>query len=92
MIPLAIALATYIVLIAMVLGSIVGIHFWQPPVKLRFWFPAWDKLCCKLGLHRCIPLCRKGCCWECVRCEAEKKGRLHEHYADLRRVLKEQKV
>lgn len=82
--------ATVITAMAVMFGLVVGWRWWQPPVKLRFKFPAYDKFCCLTGLHRCVPTCRKGCCWECVRCEAEKAGKLNEHYANIAKALEAQ--
>lgn len=38
------------------------------PIKWRLKSPRWDKFLCKIGSHRCINICGRGCCWECIRC------------------------
>lgn len=62
------------------------------PITLRCKNPALDKFLCKVGSHRCIRLCSSGCCWECVRCESEKRGELNEHYAKLNEFIKAGKI
>jgi hypothetical protein len=38
--------------------------------------PTWDTFLCRIGSHRCLPLCASGCCWECIRCKiAKAEGR-----------------
>jgi hypothetical protein len=40
----------------------------------------WDKFLCRQGSHVCYSPCAMGCCWECVRCEAEKADKLDLYY------------
>lgn len=46
--------------------------------QLRFAFPIrwrlnprWDAFLCRVGSHRCIPICGSRCCWECLRCSPD---------------------
>lgn len=80
--------STLLMVFVIIFSKIMGWSWWQPPMKLRIKFPAFDKFCCWGGLHRCVPICGRGCCWECVRCEAEKAGKLNEHYAIIHTKLK----
>lgn len=57
------------------------------PLNWRLKWPKWDKFLCKLGSHRCRRLCRSGCCWTCIRCDAEKDGKLNEHYVQAQEYL-----
>lgn len=59
------------------------------PMSWRLASPRLDKLLCRLNSHRIRYICARGCCSECIRCEAERKGELAEHYARLRKLLSE---
>lgn len=46
--------------------------------QLRFVLPIrwrvnrrWDAFLCRIGSHRCIPICGSRCCWECLRCHPD---------------------
>lgn len=58
------------------------------PIRWRIRSPRWDKFLCSTGSHRCRSSC--GCCWTCMRCDAEKKGAevLEKHYADAREFIR----
>lgn len=55
------------------------------PMRYRIQYPKWDKFLCSIESHRCTSTC--GCCWTCLRCEAEKKGALEAHYEQANKVL-----
>jgi len=40
------------------------------PIRWRL-NPRWDAFLCRVGSHRCIPICGSRCCWICLRCEPE---------------------
>lgn len=52
------------------------------PIRWRIRSPRWDRFLCSTGSHRCRSSC--GCCWTCMRCDAEKKGAevLAKHYEE----------
>lgn len=52
---------------------ILLLHFlrFSLPIKLRIRFAWLDELLCKVGSHRCVCLCGRGCCWDCIRCHPE---------------------
>ena len=57
------------------------------PMSWRIASPRWDRLLCKLDSHRCRNACGLGCCWECLRCRAEREGKLDEHYREAREFI-----
>lgn len=41
------------------------------PMRWRAQSARWDAFLCRIGSHRCIPICGSRCCWECIRCEPD---------------------
>lgn len=41
------------------------------PIRWRLRWPEWDAFLCRIGSHRCVPICGSRCCWECIRCEKD---------------------
>lgn len=41
------------------------------PVEWRVRWPKWDSFLCRIGSHRCVPICGSRCCWECIRCSPD---------------------
>lgn len=41
------------------------------PMKWRAKNAAWDAFLCRIGSHRCIPICGARCCWVCIRCNPD---------------------
>jgi hypothetical protein len=60
--------------------------------QLRFAFPIrwrlnprWDAFLCRVGSHRCIPICGSRCCWECLRCSPESAA-VKRHFERMDRL------
>jgi len=41
------------------------------PMKWRAQNARWDAFLCRIGSHRCVPICGTRCCWECIRCSPD---------------------
>jgi hypothetical protein len=52
------------------------------PMKWRAQNARWDAFLCRIGSHRCIPICGSRCCWECIRCEPDSQS-VKRHFERL---------
>lgn len=57
------------------------------PIRWRVLSPKVDSLLCKIGSHRCVPICGSLCCWECIRCEKDSPS-VKAYFERLERMRK----
>ena len=80
----AAASIVFVIVAAIVFLAEMRFHL---PIRWRIRSPRWDRFLCSTGSHRCRSSC--GCCWTCMRCDAEKNGAevLAKHYEDARAFI-----
>lgn len=55
------------------------------PMKWRARSKRWDAFLCRVGSHRCVPICGTRCCWVCIRCSPDDPG-VKRHFEMIARM------